>query len=78
VSHYWRRCRRILLGSSLGFCDCGMSSFHVVGKVLVEIIRIVVIKVETLRGITLRFLDFRDANHEDFTTKILNLFVLFT
>ena len=35
----WRRCRRILLGSSLGFCDRRMSSFHVVGKVLVEVIR---------------------------------------
>jgi len=28
--HCWRRCRRILLGSSLGFCDRGGSSFHVV------------------------------------------------
>ena len=66
-----------MLDSSLGFCDCGRSSFHVVGKVLVEIIRVVVVEVETLRGITLRFLDFRDANQEDFTTKILNLLVLF-
>ena len=61
----------------LDFSDCGRSSFHVVGKVLIEIIRIVVVKVETLRGITLRFLDFGDANHEDFTAKILNLLVLF-
>jgi hypothetical protein len=77
--HRWRRYRRILLGSSLGFCDYGRSSFHVVGKVLVKIIRIVVIEVETmLRGITLRFLNFGDANHEDFTAKILNLLVLFT
>ena len=44
-----------MLGSSLGFYDCGRSSFHVVGEVLVEIIRIEVVKVETLRGITLRF-----------------------
>jgi hypothetical protein len=54
----------------LGFCDCGRSSFHVVGKVLVEIIRVVVVKVEMLCGITLRFLDFGDA-------KVLNLLVLF-
>ena len=39
-----------------------------------EIIRIVVVEVETLRGITLRF--FRDANHEDFTIGILNFLVL--
>ena len=68
--HCWRRCRQILLDSSLGFCDCGRSSFHVVGKVLVEIIRVVVVKVEMLYGITLRFLDFGDA-------KVLNLLVLF-
>ena len=67
--HCWRRRRRILLDSSLGLCDCG-SSFHVIGKVLVEIIRVVVVKVETLCGITLRFLDFGDA-------KVLNLLVLF-
>ena len=66
-----------MLDSSLGFCDCGRSSFHVVGKVLVKIIRVVVVEVETLCGITLRFLNFGDANHEDFTTKILNLLVLF-
>ena len=66
-----------MLDSSLGFCDCGGSSFHVVGKVLVEIIRVVVIEVKTLRGIVLRFLNFGDANHEDFTAKILNLLVLF-
>ena len=53
----------------------GGSSFHVVGKVLVEIIRIVVIEVETLRRITLRF--FGDTNHEDFTAKVLNFLVLF-
>jgi len=73
----WRRCRRILLGSGLGFCDRGESSFHVVGKILVEIIRIIVVEIETLRGVILRFLDFGDANHEDFTAKILNLLVLF-
>ena len=67
----------ILLDSSLGFSDCGRSSFHVVGKVLVEIIRVVVIEVEALRGITLRFLNFGDANHADFPTKVLNLLVLF-
>ena len=49
---------------------------HVVGKILVEMIRIVVIEVETLRGVILRFMDFRDANHEDFTAKILNFLVL--
>ena len=75
--HCWRKRRRNLLDSSLGFCDCGRSSFHVIGKVLVEIIRVVVVKVEMLRGIALRFLNFRDANHEDFTAKILNLLVLF-
>jgi hypothetical protein len=75
--HCWRRRRRILLVRSLGFCDCGRSSFHVIGKVLVEIIRVVVVEVETLRGITLRFLNFGDANHEDFMAKILNLLVLF-
>ena len=55
----------------------GGSSFHVVGKVLVKIIRVVVVEVEALRGITLRFLNFGDANHEDFTAKILNLLFLF-
>ena len=64
-----------MLGSDLGFCDCGRSSFHVVGKILVKIIRIVVVEVETLRGITLRF--FGDTNHEDFTAKVLNFLVLF-
>ena len=43
----------------------------------VEIIRVVVVEVETLRGIALRSLNFEDANHEDFTAKILNLLVLF-
>ena len=66
-----------MLDSSLGFCDCGSSSFHVVRKVLVEIIRVLVVEVDMLRGITLRFLDFEDVNHEDFTAKILNLLVLF-
>ena len=66
-----------MLNSRLGFCDCGRSSFHVVGKILVEIIRVVVVEVETLHGITLEFLDFGDANHEDFTAKILNLLILF-
>ena len=75
--HYWRRGRRILLDSSLGFCDCGGSSFHVVEKVHIEIIRVLVVEVKTLRGIILRFLDFRDANHEDFTAKILDYLVLF-
>ena len=75
--HYWRRCRRILLSSSLGFCDRGGSSFHVIGKILIEIIRIIVVEIETLCGVILRFLDFGDANHEDFTAKILNLLVLF-
>ena len=62
---------------ALGFYDCGGSSFHVIGKILVEIIRIVVVEVETLRGVVLRFVDFGDANHEDFMAKILNLLVLF-
>jgi hypothetical protein len=66
----WRRCRQVLLGNSLGFCDSGGSSFHVVGKILIKVIRIVVVEVETLRGVVLRFMDFRDANHEDFTAKI--------
>ena len=46
--HCWRRCRRILLDSRLGFCDYGSSIFHVVGNVLVEIIRVVVVEVEML------------------------------
>ena len=53
----------------------GGSSFHVVGKILVEVIRVV--EIEMLRGVILWFMDFRDANHEDFTAKILNFFVLF-
>ena len=53
------------------------SSFHVVGKVLVEIIRVVVVEVKMLLGIILGFLNFSDANHEDFMAKILNLLVLF-
>ena len=61
----------------MGFCDCGRSSFHVIRKVLVEIVRVVVVEVETLCGIILRFMDFGDANHEDFTAKILNFLVLF-
>ena len=65
-----------MLGSSLGFCDRGGSSFHVVGKIIVEIIRIVVVEIETLRGVILRFLDLGDVNHEDFTAKVLNLYVL--
>jgi hypothetical protein len=74
-SHCRRRGRWILLGSSLGLCDCGRSSFHVVGEVLVEIIRVIVIEVDTLCGIALRF--FGDTNHEDFTAEILNFLVLF-
>ena len=74
--HCWRRCRRILLDSSLGFCDYRRSSLHVVREILVEIIRIIVVEIETLRGVILRFLDFGDANHEDFTAKVLNLLVL--
>ena len=55
----------------------GGSSFHVVGKILVKVIRIVVVEVETLREVVLGFMDFGDANHEDFTAKILNFLVLF-
>ena len=66
-----------MLGSSLGLCDCRRSSFHVVGEVLIEIIRVVVVEVDTLHGITLRFLNFGDADHEDFPTKVLNFLVLF-
>jgi hypothetical protein len=75
--HCWRGCRWILLDSRLGFCDRGGSSFHVVGKILVKVIRIVVVEIETLRGIIFWFVDFRDVNHEDFTAKILNFFILF-
>ena len=64
-----------MLGSSLGFCDCGRSSFHVVGKILIEIIRIVVVEVKTLCGIALRF--FGDTNHEDFMAEVLDFLVLF-
>ena len=73
----WRRCRQVLFGSSLGFGDRGGSSFHVVGKVLVEVIRIVVIEIETLHGVILWFMNFRDANHEDFLAQILDFLVLF-
>ena len=59
----------------MSFCDCRRSSFHVVGKILVEIIRIVVVEVMTLCGIALRF--FGDTNHEDFMAKDLNFLVLF-
>ena len=59
----------------MGFCDCSRSSFHVVRKVLVEIIRIVVVEVKMLREITLRF--FGDANHENFMAKVLNFLVFF-
>ena len=62
---------------ALGFCDCGGSSFHVIGKILVKIIRIVVLEVETLRGVILRFVDFGDASQEDFMAKILNFLILF-
>ena len=65
-----------MLGSSLNFCDRGRSSFHVVGKILVKIVKVVVGEVEMLRGIILRFLDLGDVNHEDFTAKILNFLVL--
>ena len=57
------------------FYDCRRSNFHVVGKVLVEIIRIVVPEVKTLRGIALSF--FGDTNHEDFTAEVFYFLVLF-
>ena len=76
-SYCWRRCRQVLLGSILGFCDRGRSSFHVVGKILVQVIRIVVVEIETLYGVIIWFMNFRDANYEDFTAKILNFLVLF-
>ena len=66
-----------MLDSSLDFCDRGGSSFHVVGKIPVKVIRIVVVEIETLRGVILRFMEFRDANREDFKAKILNFLVLF-
>ena len=44
-------------------------------NILIEIIRIVVIEVETLRGIALRF--FGDTNHEDFMAEVLDFLVLF-
>ena len=55
----------------------GGSSFHVVGKILVQVIRIVVVEIETLCGVILWFMNFRYANHEDFMAKILNFMVLF-
>ena len=64
-----------MFSNSLGFCDRGRGSLHVVGEILVEIIRIVVVEVEALRGIALRF--FGDTNHEDFMAKVLNFLVLF-
>ena len=39
-------------------------------KVLVKIFRVVILKIEALCGVTLRF--FRDADHEDFATEVLN------
>ena len=47
-----------MLGGSLGFCDREWSSFHVVGKILIKVIRIIVVEIETLRGIILWFMDF--------------------
>ena len=76
-SDCWRRCRRVLLDSSLGFCDCRRSSFHVVGKVLVIVVRIVVVEIKTLRRVILWFMDFGDATHENFTAEILDFLVLF-
>ena len=55
----------------------GGSSFHVVGKILIEVIRIVVIEIETHEDFMAKILNFKDANHEDFTAKILNFLVLF-
>ena len=66
-----------MLGISLGFCDHGGSSFHDVGKILIKVIRIVVVEIEMLRGVILRFVDFGDASQEDFMAKILNFLVLF-
>ena len=57
--------------------DRGGSSFQVVGKILVKVIRIVVVEVETLCEVVLGFMDFGDANHEDFMAKILGFLVLF-
>ena len=37
-----------MLDSSLNFCDHGMSSFHVVGKILVKVIRVVVVELKSL------------------------------
>ena len=65
-----------MLDSSLNFCDRGRSSFHVVGKILVEIIKIIAVEVETLRGVILRFMDIRDVNREDFSAEILKILVL--
>ena len=48
----------------------GGSGFHVVRKILVKVIRIVVVEIETLRGVILRFLDLGDVNHEDFAAKV--------
>ena len=65
-----------MLGSSLGFCDRGGSSFHVVGEVLIIVIRIVVVEVKTLRRVILWFMELRDAKHEDFSAEILEVLVL--
>jgi hypothetical protein len=40
----WRRCRRVLIDNNFDFCDCRSSS-HVVGEVLVIVIRIIVVEV---------------------------------
>ena len=37
-----------MLDSSLNFRDHGMSSFHVVGKILVKVIRVVVVELKSL------------------------------
>jgi hypothetical protein len=41
----WRRCMWVLVDDGFDFCDCRGSSFHVVRKVLIIVIRIVVVKV---------------------------------
>jgi len=46
-----RSCRWVLLDGSLDFGDCRRSSFHVFREVFIVVIRIVVMKVETLHQI---------------------------
>ena len=50
---------------------------HVVEEVLVEIIKVEVVKVNSIQRIIICFLDFRDVYQEDFSAKILDILRVF-